>query len=72
MLRISRRPGERIIIGDDIIIDVVEVRGSTVRLGVQAPRSVPVYREELWLEVKQENEAAAKSPTELPEPKRAG
>ena len=61
MLRITRRAGERIILGDDVIIEVTEIRGQTVRLGIDAPRSVPVYREEIWLEVKRENEAAARA-----------
>jgi carbon storage regulator len=61
MLRITRRAGERIILGDDVIVEVTEVRGQTVRLGIEAPRSLPVYREEIWLEVKRENEAAAKA-----------
>ena len=67
MLRISRRAGERIIVGDNVVIEVLEVSGQNVRLGIDAPRSVPVYREELWLEVKRENEAAAEAPSELPE-----
>ena len=58
MLRITRRAGERVMLGDDVIVEVIEVRGGTVRLGIEAPRSLPVYREELWLEVKRENEAA--------------
>jgi carbon storage regulator len=61
MLRITRRAGERIRLGDDVIVEVVEVRGGTVRLGIDAPRSLPVYREELWLEVKRENEAAVQA-----------
>jgi carbon storage regulator len=61
MLRITRRAGERVILGDDVIIEVIEIRGQTVRLGIEAPRSVPVYREEIWLEVKRENEAAAQA-----------
>jgi carbon storage regulator len=61
MLRITRRTGERIILGDDVIIEVTEIRGQTVRLGIDAPRSVPIYREEIWLEVKRENEAAARA-----------
>ncbi len=48
-------------LGDDVIIEVTEIRGQTVRLGIDAPRSLPVYREEIWLEVKRENEAAAKA-----------
>lgn len=68
MLRITRRAGERIRLGDDVVIEVVEVRGGTVRLGIDAPRSIPVFREELWLEVKRENEAAAQAAgSRLPE-----
>jgi carbon storage regulator len=63
MLRITRRAGERIMLGDDVIVEVTEIRGQTVRLGIDAPRSLPVYREEIWLEVKRENEAAAKAAT---------
>jgi carbon storage regulator len=59
MLNITRRRGERIVLGDEIFVSVLEVSGQTVRLGIDAPRSVRVYREEIWLEVKSENEAAA-------------
>ena len=59
MLNITRRRGERIVLGDDVFISVLEVSGQTVRLGIEAPRSVRVYREEIWLEVKSANEAAA-------------
>jgi carbon storage regulator len=61
MLRITRRTGERIVLGDDVFIEVVEVSGQTVRLGIEAPRSVRIFREEIWLEVKAENEAAAQA-----------
>jgi carbon storage regulator len=61
MLRIKRHAGERIVIGDEVVVEVLEVRGNTVRLGIDAPRSVPVYREEIWLEIKRENEAAAQA-----------
>jgi carbon storage regulator len=67
MLRISRRAGERIIVGDNVVIEVLEVSGQNVRIGIDAPRSVAVYREELWLEIKRENEAAADAPQALPE-----
>jgi len=59
MLNITRRRGERVVLGDDVFISVLEVSGQTVRLGIDAPRSVRVYREEIWLEVKRENQAAA-------------
>ena len=67
MLIITRRPGERIMLGDDITINVMEIVGSSVRVGVEAPRSVPIYREEIWTAVKEENKAAAAAePTTLP------
>jgi carbon storage regulator len=61
MLNITRRRGERIVVGDDVFVSVLEVSGGTVRLGIDAPRSVRVYREEIWLEVKAQNEAAAQA-----------
>jgi carbon storage regulator len=67
MLMITRRPGERLVLGEDIRIEVVEIAGNSVRLGIAAPREIPVYREELWEAVKAENEAAAKT-ADLPEP----
>jgi carbon storage regulator len=67
MLRLTRRAGERIVLGDDVFIEVLEVSGQTVRLGIDAPRSLRIYREEIWLEVKRENEAAAEAAgAELP------
>lgn len=59
MLSITRKVGERIVIGDDIVLVVQEVSGSTVRLGIEAPKSLPVYREEIWASVREENAAAA-------------
>jgi carbon storage regulator len=69
MLRISRRAGERIMLGDNVVIEILEVRGQTVRIGIDAPRSVPIYREEIWLEVMRENQAVAEAAAsgELPE-----
>jgi carbon storage regulator len=65
MLIITRRPGEKIMVGDDVVVEVIEVSGSSVRVGIAAPRSVPVYREEIWATIRQENAAAAAS--EVPE-----
>jgi carbon storage regulator len=59
MLILTRRPGERVVIGDDILVTVMGVSGHTVRLGIAAPSGVPIYREEIWLAVKEENRAAA-------------
>jgi carbon storage regulator len=59
MLILTRRPGERVVIGDEILVTVMGVSGHTVRLGIAAPEGVPIYREEIWLAVKEENRAAA-------------
>ena len=64
MLIITRRPGEKIMLGDDVVIEVIEASGSSVRIGIDAPKSVPVYREEIWAAVKEENAAAAASDVE--------
>lgn len=73
MLIITRRPGEKLMVGDDVVIEVIEVSGSSVRIGIAAPKSVPVYREEIYSAVKEENTAAAAAdasqlPDALPEP----
>lgn len=61
MLILTRRPGERVVIGDEILVTVMGVSGHTVRLGIAAPGGVPIYREEIWLAVKEENRAAAEA-----------
>ena len=68
MLIITRRPGEKIMLGDEITVHVMEIVGNSVRIGIQAPRSIPVYREEIWNAVRDENRAAADAPTDLPVP----
>ena len=65
MLIVTRRPGEKVMIGDDVVVEVLEVSGQSVRIGIAAPRAIPVYREEIWNAVKQENAAAAAA-TEAP------
>lgn len=67
MLILTRRPGERVVIAEDILIEVMGVSGHTVRLGISAPQGVSIYREEIWLAVKEENRAAAAAdPASLP------
>jgi carbon storage regulator len=61
MLTITRRPGEKIMIGDDVVVEIIEVTGTTVRVGITAPRERQIYREELWERVKRENEEAAQA-----------
>jgi carbon storage regulator len=62
MLIITRRPGEKIIVGEDVTVHVMEISGNQVRIGIKAPRSIPVYREEIWEAARKEREAAAEEP----------
>jgi carbon storage regulator len=64
MLVLTRRLNQSIKIGDDIEITVIEVRGDQVRLGVSAPRDVAVHRKEVYLQIQQENLAAASAEPE--------
>ena len=57
MLVLSRRRNEKIVIGDDITITVLEVRGDQIQLGIQAPRSIPVHRWEVFRAI-QDGEAS--------------
>jgi len=59
MLVLSRRPNESIVINDKIVITVIEIRGDKVRLGIEAPRDVPVHRSEVYSAIQRaESEAA--------------
>jgi carbon storage regulator len=60
MLVLSRHRDETIIIGDDIEITVVDIRGDKVRLGIQAPSHISVHRKEVYEAIKRENEQAAR------------
>jgi carbon storage regulator len=59
MLVLTRRPGESITIGDDIIVTVISASGGQVRLGITAPRSIQVLREEIYKAMQEENREAA-------------
>lgn len=63
MLVLSRHAGESIVIGDDVTVTILEVRGDVVRVGIDAPRSVAVHRAELVRQTEETNKAAA-SPDE--------
>mgnify|MGYP003590453436 CR=1 FL=1 len=62
MLVLSRRKNESIMIGDDIEIVVVEIKGDQIKLGVKAPRNVTVHRAEVYEEIQLENKKAATVP----------
>lgn len=57
MLILTRRVGETLMIGDEVTVTVLGVKGNQVRIGVNAPKDVAVHREEIYLRIKQEQEA---------------
>ncbi len=59
MLVLSRHRDECIMIGDDVTITVVDIRGDKVRLGIDAPKHVPVHRQEVYEAIKRENQKAS-------------
>lgn len=59
MLVLSRRAGESVVLGDDITVTVLEVRGDVVRIGIDAPRSLKVHRSELLAQLEESNKQAA-------------
>ena len=59
MLALSRKKDESIIINNDIEITILDVKGDQVKLGIVAPKSVPIYRKEIYLDIKQANAEAA-------------
>ena len=65
MLVLTRRPGESIVVGENIVVTVIEIKGGQVRIGVDAPREVAVYREEIYEQVKQENLSAIANAEQL-------
>jgi carbon storage regulator len=58
MLVLTRKSNQSIMIGDEIEISVLAIMGEKVRIGIQAPRNIPVFRKEVYLEIKQEQAAA--------------
>ncbi len=59
MLALSRKKDESIIINNDIEVTILEVKGDQVKVGITAPKSVPVYRKEIYLDIKRANEEAS-------------
>ncbi len=58
MLALSRKTNESIMIGSDIEISILEIRGDQVKIGIKAPKNVPVFRKEIFLQIEEENKNA--------------
>ncbi len=58
MLALSRKQNEAIVVGNDIEITILEIKGEQVKIGITAPKSVPVYRKELYVQIKDANKEA--------------
>ena len=58
MLALTRKRGESLVINNNIEITVLEIRGDQIKLGIQAPKDVPIYRKEVYLQIQKENEEA--------------
>ncbi len=65
MLVLSRKRGERIVIADNIVITVIDIRGDKVRLGIQAPVEIPVHRKEVYDAIHRNKEKEASGATGL-------
>lgn len=58
MLALSRKLNESIIIGNEIEVTILEVKGDQVKIGISAPKSIPIYRKEIYLQIKESNKEA--------------
>lgn len=61
MLVLSRHRDESIMIGDDVVVTIVDIRGDKVRLGIEAPQSIPVHRQEVYDAIQRENRRATQT-----------
>jgi len=64
MLVLSRHRDESIMIGDDVVVTIVDIRGDKVRLGIDAPQSIPVHRQEVYEAIQRENRKASQTDPE--------
>lgn len=61
MLALSRKLNESIMVGNDVEITILEIKGDQVKIGIQAPKTVPIYRKEIYLQIQEANKEAVTS-----------
>ncbi|MBQ1872088.1 MAG: carbon storage regulator CsrA [Lachnospiraceae bacterium] len=61
MLALTRKKGEALVIGNNVEITVLEVKGDQVKIGIQAPKDVSIYRKEIYIQIQKENEESMKN-----------
>lgn len=59
MLALTRKKGESLVINNNIEITILEIRGDQIKIGISAPKDVPIYRKEVFLQIQEENKKAA-------------
>ena len=62
MLVLTRKIGQKLMLGDNVVITIVDARGDSIKIGIDAPRDVSIFREEIYLEIKAANEKATQTP----------
>lgn len=67
MLILSRKINEKVMIGEDISVSIIEIRGDQVRIGIDAPKKIKVFRQEVFDAIKDENREASKSVSVIPQ-----
>ena len=58
MLALTRKKGEALVINNNVEVTILEIRGDQIKIGVKAPKEVPVYRKEVYLQIQKENKAS--------------
>lgn len=67
MLALSRKINESVMIGNDVEITILEIKGDQVKIGIGAPKSVPIYRKEIYLQIQESNKEAIQASTSAEE-----
>ncbi len=61
MLALTRKKGEALVLNNNIEVTILEIRGDQVKIGVSAPKEVPIYRKEVYLQIQKENEESSRA-----------